>query len=87
MGDISSLHSAAAPSGRVIPSEQNLESVLFELEERYGKLCAELAGVEARLRQLRTAADVCPLCGGTGQRWVRGGLYGEMQQRPCTCEG
>lgn len=87
MGDISRLTSTAPAPGRVIPSEQNLETVLFELEERYGKLCAELAVVEGRLRQLRTAADVCPLCGGTGQRWVRGGLYGEMQQRACTCEG
>lgn len=86
MGDISSFSSTAASAGRGVPSEQSLETVLFELEERYAKLCAELAVVEGRLRQLRTAADVCPLCGGTGQRWVRGGLYGEMQQRLCTCE-
>ena len=61
------------------------EAVLFALEERHARLCAELADVERRLRALRTAAEVCPACGGAGQRWIRGGLYGEIQQRPCPC--
>ncbi len=26
------------------------------------------------------------VCGGSGQRWVRGGLYGETQLRPCSCQ-
>lgn len=59
--------------------------MLFELESRHARLCAELAELEERLRELRTAADLCPLCGGAGVRWVRGGLYGEVQQRPCSC--
>jgi hypothetical protein len=72
---------ANAPS----PVSQALETALMELEERHTRLCEELAEVEARLRQLRTAADVCPLCGGLEERWVRGGLYGELQRRPCPC--
>lgn len=62
------------------------EQVLVELEERHAALCAELQEVERQLRELRTAADLCPLCGGSGQRWVRGGLYGETQLRPCSCQ-
>lgn len=27
----------------------------------------------------------CSRCGGTGWRTVRGGLYGELQDQPCTC--
>ena len=61
------------------------DRALLELEARYADLCRELAEVEKRLRVLRTAADLCELCGGTGERWVRGGLYGEAQQRPCPC--
>lgn len=57
----------------------------MELEQRHTRLCEELASVEARLRELRTAADVCPQCGGLGERWVRGGLYGELQRRACPC--
>lgn len=67
------------------PPMPALEAVLFDLEQRHTSLCEELAAVEARLRDLRTAADVCPLCGGLGERWVRGGLYGELQRRPCPC--
>ena len=61
------------------------DALLFELEERHARLCAELNEVERRLRELRTAADLCPLCGGAGMRWLPGGLYGELQQRPCSC--
>lgn len=61
------------------------EQALMDLEARHERLCEELTEVEQRLRQLRTAADLCPLCGGSGSRWVRGGLYGEMQRRPCSC--
>lgn len=67
------------------PGARDAESLLLELEERHSRLCAELAEVEKQLRQLRTAADVCPLCGGSGERWLRGGLYGELQRRPCAC--
>jgi hypothetical protein len=42
--------------------------------------------VERRLRELRTAAELCPLCGGSGERWARGGLYGETQRRSCSCQ-
>lgn len=87
MGDTGSVHVTAEEHSPSHFSGQSLEGVLFELEERYGRLCAELAEVEARLRQLRTAAEVCPMCGGSGERWVRGGLYGELQQRPCPCQG
>ena len=66
-------------------SPASVDEVLFELEERHGELCRELADLEARLRRLRTAANVCPLCGGRGRRWVRGGMYGEHQDRPCPC--
>ncbi len=61
------------------------EALLFDLEERHAQLCRELAVLERRLRDLRMAAEVCTQCGGTGQRWVRGGLYGELQPRPCGC--
>ena len=47
------------------------ETVLFQLEERYGRLCSEVAALEARLRELRTAAELCPFCGGSCRRWVR----------------
>lgn len=64
---------------------RSAEAVLVELEERHDRLCDELAALERRLRELRTAAEVCAQCGGLGERWVRGGLYGEMQRRPCPC--
>lgn len=61
------------------------ERLLFQLEQRYSELCEELARVETQLRRLRTDADLCPMCGGSGQRVTRGGLYGELQRRPCPC--
>jgi hypothetical protein len=72
---------------REVPGAESdvTERVLFELEQRYNQLLDELETVEARLRELRTAAEVCPLCGGLGRRRVRGGLYGEFQQVPCQC--
>jgi len=60
--------------------------MIFELEHRCEVLRAELAGLEARLRELRIAADLCPLCGGVGRRPVRGGLYGEVCHRRCVCQ-
>lgn len=60
-------------------------ALLVELEERRARLCAELDELEARLRELRMVSGVCPLCGGTGQRQTRGGLYGERQTRTCSC--
>ena len=66
--------------------EGGAEAILFRLEERHTRLCEELTAVEAQLRELRTAAEICPDCGGTGQRWVRGGFYGEIQRRPCACK-
>lgn len=67
------------------PGPRDPEELLLELEERHSRLCSELAEVEKELRRLRTAADVCPLCGGSGERWLRGGLYGELQRHPCSC--
>jgi hypothetical protein len=71
--------------GLRLPTGENPEAVLFQMEERYGRLCAEVAALEAQLRELRTAAELCPMCGGAGERWVRGGLYGESQKRACPC--
>jgi hypothetical protein len=68
------------------PAASGPETLLFQLEQRYSELCDELAAVETRLRQLRTAADLCPTCGGSGQRITRGGLYGELQRRKCPCQ-
>ena len=68
------------------PASATAEAHLFQLERRYEELCNELATVEARLRQLRMAADLCPICGGSGQRVTRGGLYGELQRRKCPCQ-
>jgi hypothetical protein len=59
---------------------------LYRLEARHEQLLAELKSVEAQLRKLRMAADLCPECGGSGERWVRGGIYGEQQRRPCVCQ-
>lgn len=63
------------------------ESVLAQLEERHHHLCTELTRLERQLREIRTAAELCPQCGGTGQRLMRGGLYGELQGHPCPCRG
>ncbi|MCC2671094.1 MAG: hypothetical protein K0Q72_3565 [Armatimonadetes bacterium] len=60
---------------------------LFELENRCAALRAELTEVEAQLRELRIAADLCPRCGGAGRVSVRGGLYREVHQVPCKCQG
>jgi len=70
------------------PSEASSTSdtLLFELESRCAALRAELSELEARLRTLRIAADLCPRCGGAGKVNVRGGLYGEVHQRPCQCQ-
>ena len=68
------------------PTEDEPEALLLELERQHARLCEELGAVEARLREFRTAANVCPTCGGTGRRRTRGGLYGEAQDRPCVCE-
>jgi excinuclease UvrABC ATPase subunit len=62
------------------------DTLLFELENRCAALRAELTELEARLRKLRIAADLCPRCGGAGRVNVRGGLYGEVHQRPCQCQ-
>ena len=77
-----------AASGRPerCPAQDEPEAMLLELERRHARLTAELAVVEAQLREFRTAAAVCPTCGGTGRRRTRGGLYGETQDRPCDCE-
>jgi hypothetical protein len=60
---------------------------LLELENRCSALRAELTELEAQLRELRIAADLCPRCGGSGRVVVRGGLYGEAHQLPCKCQG
>lgn len=70
------------PEGGATPSD----SLLFELENRCAALREELAALELRLRELRIAAELCPRCGGAGQVTVRGGLYGELHQRRCTCQ-
>jgi hypothetical protein len=66
--------------------EQDPEQRLLALEARYTQLQAELAETTTQLRALRVAADLCPSCGGTGRRKVRGGLYGELQVRKCSCQ-
>ena len=86
-----SMHEGSLPATLLPPSERSaeeggLEAALFRLEERYARQCEELAALEAQLRALRTAAEICPECGGTGQRWIRGGFYGEIQRRPCGCQ-
>jgi hypothetical protein len=68
------------------PAQDEPDGVLLELEEQHARLTAELAAVELRLREVRTTANLCPNCGGTGRRRTRGGLYGETQDRPCDCE-
>ena len=78
---------AAATAREVDPAaDPRLDDALYRLEARHEQLYAELKAVEARLRELRTAADLCPECGGSGERWVRGGIYGELQRRPCVCQ-
>lgn len=62
------------------------ERLLLELEERHARLRAESAALEAWLQELHTAPEICALCGGTRQRWVRGGMYGELQERSCPCD-
>lgn len=73
---------AESPAGA-----SNSDTLLFEMENRCAALRAELAELELRLRGLRIAADLCPRCGGAGRVTVRGGLYGELHQRPCQCQG
>ena len=68
-----------------LPTDDPLPAVLAELSAREERLEAELAEIQRELRRLRTAADLCALCGGTGQRRRRGGLYGELQVVACSC--
>lgn len=63
------------------------EARMAQLEERHTQLRTELALVERQMREICLAASVCPLCGGSGMREVRGGLYGELQSQPCPCAG
>ena len=79
------LHSAGGHGAQPTEREErmNPDTLLLELEARHAHLCEELAALERALRELRVAAEVCPQCGGTGERWVRGGLYGELQRRSC----
>lgn len=65
--------------------ETGITDMLSSLESRAAALRTELATVEARLRDLRTAERVCPACAGTGRRPIRGGLYGERQTARCHC--
>lgn len=58
---------------------------LERLEERRDRLEEELRRIEAQLLQLHTDPEPCPRCLGSGIRPVRGGLYGELQLRPCAC--
>lgn len=66
-------------------SEDPLNTILLELEDDRSHLSEQLEQLDSRLRQLRVG-EVCPLCGGTGRRPMRGGLYGELQQHPCRCQ-
>lgn len=78
------LDAEGTPTGAAEPTGS--DSLLFEMESRCEALRTELAALELRLRELRIAADLCPRCGGAGQVKVRGGLYGEVHHRPCTCK-
>jgi hypothetical protein len=61
------------------------DSRLPAMERRYEELLSELAELRSKLRQLRTQEEYCELCGGTGIRNVKGGMYGEVLQFPCSC--
>ena len=79
---------AERPGGNGEGSEASVsDRLLFDLENRCAALRAELTELEAQLRELRIAADLCPRCGGAGRVMVRGGLYGEVHQVPCKCQG
>jgi hypothetical protein len=67
------------------PAEPDWDQLLSVLERRRETLEAELRRVRADLMKLRTADTLCPRCLGSGQRRVRGGLYGEIQLWPCRC--
>ncbi|HEY1074553.1 MAG TPA: hypothetical protein VGE59_02530 [Patescibacteria group bacterium] len=58
---------------------------MFELEARREALERELEDINRELIELRQAADLCETCGGTKKVRVRGGLYGELTERPCAC--
>ena len=79
-----------AVSGRFDASTRTaadgLDPVLSRLEHRYDTLKAELDSVNRQIRRALTAAEVCPNCSGQGYRLVRGGLYGEVQRVPCSCQ-
>ncbi len=62
------------------------ERILDDLEREHLALSQRLQSVETRLRELRTAETVCPHCGGSGIRPIRGGLYGERQPAACECQ-
>ena len=66
-------------------SEPGIDPVLTALQDRYDRLRAELEEVSASIRKVLTAAEICPQCGGSGYRTIRGGLYGEQVQVPCLC--
>jgi hypothetical protein len=66
-------------------AEPEIEPRLLELEARHDRLKAELTDVARQLRAILTASAVCPRCGSSGTRQVRGGLYGELLSVPCLC--
>ena len=68
-----------------LTSGRPVEEALSALAARETALEEELTQVQSELRRLRTAADICPDCGDTGRRRVRGGLYGELQFKACHC--
>lgn len=66
--------------------ETGVIDLLSRLEERSSALRLELSQVEAELRVVRTTEQLCGLCGGTGGRIIRGGMYGERLATRCECD-
>lgn len=60
---------------------------LQALEGRIESLTNELKAADAAMREALMADPDCTLCGGSGIRQIRGGLYGEITTRPCKCAG
>jgi hypothetical protein len=88
-GGLPACHSAGSTAagstaaGRVA-AEGSVHAELCRLEAQRDRLAAELCRVETLLRRLRRAR-ACSRCLGAGKRPVRGGLYGELRDQPCSC--
>ena len=66
-------------------TEDRVDSRLLAMERRHEELLSELMDLRSKLQALRTQEDYCDLCGDTGIRNFKGGMYGEVVQFPCVC--